>query len=250
MRGDPAFAAIELQEVSHRYDGKPVLRALSFAVMPGQFAVLLGPNGAGKTTLFLLIARLLALQEGTIRIFGADLNRTPGAALARMGFVFQEPTLDPDLSVRENLRYHAALHGIGRREAAARTAAELAEFGLADAADRRVRQLSGGQRRRVEIVRALIHRPALLLLDEPTAGLDVAGRRTLLARARAVADRSESAVLWTTHLLDEVVDTDHVIVLHRGRIAGRGRPAEIAAAAGCAGLPESFAKLTGLDEVA
>ena len=245
MSEDGITAAIEFNEVSHRYGGRAALREVSFKVAPGQFAVVLGPNGAGKTTLFLLPARLLPLQAGSVRVYGCELTAEPGAALRRMGFVFQEPTLDLDLTVRESLRYHAALHGIGRRAADARIDAELAASGLGDLAGRRARHLSGGERRRIEIVRALIHRPSLLLLDEPTAGLDVPSRAALLARARAIAAEDERAVLWTTHLLDEVADADHVIILHRGRIVARGRPGDINAGLGAASLAESFARLTG-----
>ncbi|MBL8666049.1 MAG: ATP-binding cassette domain-containing protein [Rhodospirillales bacterium] len=244
MNNASPAAAIAFCEVSHRYGRQPALDGISFAVAPGQFAVVLGPNGAGKTTLFLLPARLLPLQAGEVRIFGTSLDADPRGALGRIGFVFQEPTLDLDLTVGENLRYHAGLHGIGRRQANLRIDSELAACGLGDESGRRVRQLSAGQRRRIEIVRALLHRPPLLLLDEPTAGLDVASRAALLARARALAAEEGCAVLWTTHLFDEVDATDLVILLNRGRIAARGPLAEINAAAGTASLAESFSRLT------
>jgi ABC-2 type transport system ATP-binding protein len=237
-------AAIEFSGVSHRYGNRLALREISFRVPPGTFAVVLGPNGAGKTTLFLLPARLLPLQEGGIRVYGFELTAQPRAALRRMGFVFQEPTLDLDLTVREILRYHASLHGLGRRAANDRIDLELAAAGLGHLADRRARHLSGGERRRIEIVRALIHRPSLLLLDEPTAGLDVASRTALLARARAMAAEHGRAVLWTTHLLEEVSEADHVLVLHGGCIVAGGRPRDINARLGAASLAESFARLT------
>jgi ABC-2 type transport system ATP-binding protein len=244
VRNGSTVAAIEFAQVSHRYGARPALADISFAVGPRTFAVVLGPNGAGKTTLFLLPARLLPLQTGSIRIFGTELGTAPGAALSRMGFVFQEPTLDLDLTVRENLRYHASLHGLSRREADRRIGAELEACHLGDLAPQRVRRISAGQRRRIEIVRALLHRPPLLLLDEPTTGLDVASRNALLLRARALATEEGRAVLWTTHLFDEVADTDLVIVLNRGRIVARGRLSEVNDALGAASLQESFARLT------
>jgi ABC-2 type transport system ATP-binding protein len=142
-------AALEVENLSFAYGARPALQGLSFRVMPGEFAVLLGPNGAGKSTLFALVTRLFdAPGEAAIRIFGTALRRDPRQGLARLGVVFQQPTLDPELSVRENLLYHAALHGLSRAEAASRAARELDRIGLADRARDRVRNLSGGQRRR------------------------------------------------------------------------------------------------------
>ncbi|RKK04170.1 ATP-binding cassette domain-containing protein [Pseudoroseomonas wenyumeiae] len=237
--------ALEVSGLSHAYGARRVLHEVSLRVMPGEFTVLLGPNGAGKSTLFALLTRLFDARQGSIRIFGAELRRQPGLALAQLGVVFQQPTLDPDLSLRQNLAYSAALHGLGRAEARARTSEELARVELAHRAEEVVRGLSGGQRRRVEIARALLPRPRLLLLDEPTVGLDAASRAFVLDHVRRLCQEEGLAVLWATHLIDEVDAAARVVVLHQGHVRAAGTVAEILAAGGAGTLREAFARLTG-----
>lgn len=237
--------ALEVAGISHAYGKRVALADIALTVMRGEFAVLLGPNGAGKSTLFALLTRLFEAQDGTIRIFDTLLRRQPERALARLGVVFQQPTLDLDLTVRQNLAYHAALHGLSRAEGRARAGVELARIGLAGRDRDRVRDLSGGQRRRVEIARALLTSPALLLLDEPTVGLDAASRSFLLDHVRLLCREQGLATLWATHLIDEAVPEARIIVLHHGRIRAAGTTAEILAAAG--GVPDlraAFARLT------
>ncbi|MBC7801819.1 MAG: ATP-binding cassette domain-containing protein, partial [Gemmatimonadaceae bacterium] len=176
---------------------------MGFTIQPGDFTVLLGQNGAGKTTLFALITRLYHASHGRIAVFGTPFRDNAAAALARMGVVFQQSTLDLDLTVEQNLAYHAALHGMAGAVAAPRIRDELTRVGLADRARDRVRLLSGGQKRRVELARALLHGPALLLLDEPTAGLDMESRGFLLDHVRRLCREQGLAVLWATHLIDE-----------------------------------------------
>ncbi|MGN6572554.1 MAG: ABC transporter ATP-binding protein [Pseudolabrys sp.] len=240
--GNPALA---IEGVSHAYGARRALEDVSFAVQPGSFAVLLGLNGAGKSTLFSLVTRLYATQRGRIAVFDHDVARAPGEALRMLGVVFQARTLDLDLSVMQNLTYHAALHGIGRKEAQARASEILTRIALSERARDKVRNLSGGQMRRVEIARALLHRPRLLVLDEPTVGLDVKSRADILGHVRRLVAEEGVAALWATHLIDEAADTDQVIVLHQGRVLGNGTAARLTADSGAPNLREAFTRLTG-----
>lgn len=218
----PDTPALAIDGVSHSYGARKALDGVTFAVQPASFVVLLGLNGAGKSTLFSLVTRLFATQSGRIRIFGHDVAREPGAALRQLGVVFQPRTLDLDLSVAQNLTYHAALHGIGSRRALAQAIETLTQVALADRAHDKVRDLSGGQMRRIEIARALLHRPRLLIFDEPTVGLDIKARADILAHVRLLVARDGVAVVWATHLIDEVADGDELVVLHRGRMLAHG----------------------------
>ncbi len=245
-RVDPpvAEAALQVEGLSHRFGSRDVLQDVTFSLTPGDFTVLLGPNGAGKTTLFALVTRLYHASQGRISVFGRDFVSAPSAALARMGVVFQQPTLDLDLTVQQNLLYHAALHGIPRRAALARATAELGHVGLAERRHDRVRALSGGQRRRVELARALLHEPDLLLLDEPTAGLDIESRGFLLAHVRRLCAERGLAVLWATHLIDEAGDWARVVVLHKGRVLADGPVPQVVAEHGEETLGRTFERLT------
>jgi ABC-2 type transport system ATP-binding protein len=242
--------ALVVDGVSHSFGDKMVLDNVSVTVPRGAFAVLLGLNGAGKSTLFSLITRLYDNVSGEIRILGHDVRRTPGAALQRLGVVFQSKTLDADLSLQQNLLYHAALHGIGRREAKRRAAGALTTVGLADRAHDKVRNLSGGQSRRVEIARSLLHRPGVLLLDEPTVGLDIGSRESVIGIVRGLVDREKLGVLWATHLIDEVADTDLVVVLHKGKVLFSGQLSGFLARTGATDAREAFRILTGTSTTA
>lgn len=215
--------ALQISGVSHRFGATLALDNVALAVPRGAFVVLLGPNGAGKSTLFALATRLYDNASGEIRILGHDVRRRPMAALQNLGVVFQSRSLDSDLTLQQNLIYHAALHGISRRQAKSLSLRALAKVGLADRAREKVRALSGGQARRVEIARALLHEPTCLLLDEATAGLDVASRESVLAMVRALVSKEAVGVLWATHLVDEVDDDDCIVLLHKGRVLFSGR---------------------------
>jgi ABC-2 type transport system ATP-binding protein len=240
--GEPR--ALAIVGVSHSYGTRRALSDIDFTVAPASFTALLGLNGAGKSTLFSLITRLFGVQAGRIGIFGHDIGRAPGEALRQLGVVFQPRTLDLDLSVAQNLLYHAALHGIARSEARLRSDEVLTRLGLADRAASKVRDLSGGQMRRLEIARALLHRPRLLLLDEATVGLDVKARGDILNHVRRLVIEQGVGVLWATHLLDEIDPSDDLVVLHQGRVLAHGQVARIVAEAGARDVNAVFMRLT------
>jgi ABC-2 type transport system ATP-binding protein len=236
--------AVTIDGVSHNYGARRALQDVSFSIAPATFAVLLGLNGAGKSTLFSLIMRLYAVQRGRIQVFGHDIGRASSEALRMIGVVFQPRTLDLDLSVTQNLIYHAALHGIGKHESRTRAHDVLARVALANRADDKVRNLSGGQMRRIEIARALLHRPRLLVLDEPTVGLDIKSRADILGYVRQLVTEDGVSVFWATHLIDEVSDEDEVIMLHEGRVLAHGSASRMVEAAGVKNIRAAFTRLT------
>jgi ABC-2 type transport system ATP-binding protein len=244
-RDPAAMAALSIDGVSHSYGPRRALVDVSFNVAPASFTALLGLNGAGKSTLFSLVTRLFGIQAGRISIFGHDIRRAPGEALRLLGVVFQPRTLDLDLSVTQNLLYHAALHGIARSDARLRSGEVLTRIGLADRAGSKVRDLSGGQMRRLEIARALLHRPRLLLLDEATVGLDVKARADILGHVRQLVTEQGIGVLWATHLFDEISPSDDLVVLHQGKVLAHGEVSRVIADAGAQDVNSAFMRLTG-----
>lgn len=237
-------AALEIGCVSHRYGARVALKDVSLAVRQSSFTVLLGLNGAGKSTLFSLITRLYAIRSGQIRIFGHDVAKQPGAALSKLGVVFQSRALDIDISVRQNLMYHAALHGIASKRAGELIAQVLDRVAMADRGLDRVGNLSIGQMRRIEIARALLHQPRLLLLDEPTVGLDIKARADILDHVRRLSQVEGIGVLWATHLIDEAGAGDDVVVLHKGSVLAHGAVGEIIGKSASADLRDAFNQLT------
>ncbi|RJG08678.1 ATP-binding cassette domain-containing protein [Pseudomonas cavernicola] len=219
--------ALEVADVSFSYGARRALEQVSFSLAPGRFSALLGPNGAGKSTLIALLTRLYDLQQGELQVCGHSLRQQPRQALRQLGVVFQQSTLDLDLSVEQNLRYHAALHGMPRKLAAERIDQELARQHLGERRRDKVRELNGGHRRRVEIARALLHHPRLLLLDEPSVGLDPASRQALIQHVRQLCRDEGLSVLWATHLLDEAQAEDVLLVLNHGRLIAQGDAAAI-----------------------
>lgn len=243
---DSAPPALEVADLSFSYERHGFrLERVAFRIFPGAFTVLLGANGSGKTTLLMLLTRLLDSREGTIRVAGYNLRANPSHALRRMGVVFQQPTLDLDLSVRQNLRFFAALQGLTGRRAEQRIADELERMKLSDRQRDKVRTLSGGLRRRLELARAMLHEPALLVMDEPTVGLDVPTRAGLVRHVHTLARENGIAVLWTTHLIDEIDPLDQVIVLHSGRIVASATAADIGSLEE-GGIAAAFARLTAV----
>lgn len=234
--------ALEVDGVGHALGRTVALREVALRVERGAFTALLGVNGAGKSTLFNLITRLYDMKAGAIRVCGFDVRREPAQALRRMGVVFQSRSLDASLTVAQNVIYHGALHGLGRRAALAAGEAAMAQVGMAERMGDRVGRLSGGQQRRVEIARALIHAPELLLCDEATVGLDVRSRAGIVADVHRLAAERGVGVLWATHLIDEVGPQDAVVVLHRGEVKAAGRADAVA---GGGALTDAFLAMTG-----
>ncbi len=233
---------LSVEDLSFSYGKKDALTGVSFALAPG-FSALLGPNGAGKSTLFALLTRLFTAPGGRIEIAGHDLNAAPRLALAELGVVFQQPTLDLDLTVRQNLKYFAALHGLSGADAAMRIDRALARLDMAERGGEKVRGLNGGHRRRTEIARVLIHDPKVLLLDEPTVGLDAASRAAITEHVHDLACDGMT-VLWATHLTDEINDDDHLLILHQGHLLAEGQTADVTKGAA---LKDHFLSVTGGD---
>jgi ABC-2 type transport system ATP-binding protein len=243
-RSDRGAPALLLDNVVKCYGPIRAVDGVSLQAHGGEFIALLGPNGAGKSTLFQLLSGLFTADSGRIEVMGHDMSRNAVPALAQLGIVFQQPTLDLELSVIGNLMFHAGLHGIPRAPAQRRIADELARLGLDARANDKTAKLSGGNRRRVELARALLHEPRVLLMDEPTVGLDPASRSDLLKLLLEMRAQRSVAVLWATHLCDEVPDADRVIVLQRGKILADTTPAELVASAGAATIEEAFLAMT------
>jgi ABC-2 type transport system ATP-binding protein len=234
------MAAVEVAHLVKRYRAAPgnAVDDISFEVPEGQLFCLLGPNGAGKTTTVSILTTTLAPTSGRVLIAGRDLAAQQGEARRELGVVFQQPSLDLNLTAEENIRLHAVLYGLypwrpwyrlmpaGYRRQVQEMAGVL---GLSDSLGRRARTLSGGLRRRLEIVRALMHAPRVLFLDEPTAGLDPESRRSLWAYLRQARAAAGTTVVLTTHYLEEAEAADSVCVLAGGRIIERGSPAEVKA---------------------
>jgi ABC-2 type transport system ATP-binding protein len=237
--------SIEIENVSFHYGARQALAGVSVSLQEKGFNALLGPNGAGKSTLFALITRLLSLQEGDIRIGGESMRRHPAQAMRRLGVVFQQSTLDLDLTVAQNLHYHAALHGLSRAHAGKRIHEELDRLNMAERAGEKVRKLNGGHRRRVEIARGLLHQPDILLLDEPTVGLDPKARQDLNDYVHGLCRDQGLTVLWATHLIDEVGPDDPAIIIHQGRVLAHAPSRDICTRQGTDDLVTAFEKLTG-----
>lgn len=236
--------ALQAEGLSHNYGDVRALNNVSLRIPQGGFLALVGPNGAGKTTLFNLLSGLFHPQHGSIAVAGQNLARRPRHALAALGVVFQRRALDADLTVRQNLTYHASLHGFDRARAKKRAQEEAQRMDIADKMDRRAGSLSGGEARRLEIARALLHRPKLLLLDEPTTGLDAPSRAGVLRHLRALAASRECATLFATHLFDEINENDDTVFLHRGGAVANGKFGGLLREHKCEDAGALFTKLT------
>ncbi|HEX2476356.1 MAG TPA: ATP-binding cassette domain-containing protein [Lacipirellulaceae bacterium] len=224
--------AVEISHLAHLYGEHQAIRELSFSVNPGEIFALLGPNGSGKTTLFRVLSTLIPIQQGSARILGHDLRSEPQAVRRQLGVVFQAPSLDKKLTAAENLVHFGRLYGLAGRELKSRADEMLARLGLTDRKRELVEKLSGGLRRRVELAKGMLHRPRLLLLDEPSTGLDPAARSDLWQYFNQVRQEDGVTIVLTTHLLEEAERADRIAVMHRGELVALDTPAALRAAVG------------------
>jgi ABC-2 type transport system ATP-binding protein len=235
---------LELNDIDFYYGKKRVLNNVSFSIEEGVFSVLLGLNGAGKSTIFSLITRLQSLQMGEIFINNYSIKDYSNA-LKDIGIVFQEPTLDLDLTVKQNLYYYGSLKGLNFKETLLSIKDEIKKLGLEESLDITVRKLNGGHRRRVEILRALINKPKLLLLDEATVGLDLKSRFDILDYVRKLVEEKQISVLWITHLFDEVKENDNISIIKNGQIIETGIAKNIVKKYEKENLVDTFKQIVG-----
>ena len=231
---------LSVRRLTQRYGTRTAIKSLDLELAAGQFTALLGPNGAGKSTLFQVLTGLFAADDGEVEVAGHSLRNHAARALRHIGVVFQQSALDLDLSVERNLLFQADLHGLPRRLAHERIQAGCARLGIEAELSRKARELSGGNRRKVELVRANLHQPALLLMDEATVGLDPKSRQDLLAALHDDVRQRGVCVLWATHWVEEAATADRVLVLHQGELMADGTPAAVTAALGGTTLEQGF----------
>jgi ABC-2 type transport system ATP-binding protein len=239
--------AVVIAGVSHRFGEHLAVDNLDLTVQRGEMLGLLGPNGAGKTTTIRILNTLLPIQAGSVQVFCRDVRQQPMAVRRMLGYVPQQLSIEGALTGRENVAWFARLFDVPRRERAARVAEVLQMVDLTDSADRLAATFSGGMVRRLELAQALINRPALLVLDEPTVGLDPVARDSVWERVRQMQHEHGMTVLLTTHYMEEAdVLCDRVALMHRGRLRALGSPAELKAALGPdASLEDVFRHHTG-----
>ena len=234
---------LDVRNVSKSYNSFLALENVSFQVHSGEYIALLGPNGAGKTTLFSLLSGLFISERGTMIINKYDIKNNIILALANLGVVFQQPTIDSDLNVKDNLIFHSKLHGINKKIYESRIEKELKQVNLFHKKNNKTNSLSGGEKRKVELARSLIHNPKLLIMDEPTVGLDPQSRSDLLKYILHLKNDRKMGILWATHLVDEAEKADKVIILNKGKIIKKGTPAEIKHEGNKKNLNDAFLEL-------
>lgn len=222
-----AELAAAISAVSHSYDTHQALQDVSFEVKETSFFGLLGPNGSGKTTLFRIISSLLAPTSGSCEVMGYHTVKHPRKVRMNLGVVFQQPSLDEALTVKQNLTFHGALYGMGGAALAQRIEYLSTRLHIKDRLDSKASQLSGGLKRRADLVRGLLHKPRLLLLDEPTTGLDPIARHDFWQLLSSIRKEEEITLILATHLLDEAEDCDEVVIMDTGRVATQGKPDDL-----------------------
>lgn len=220
-------AVISVQNIVHRYDNRTALDGVSFEVRPAELFGLLGPNGSGKTTLFRILSTLMLPTAGATLIMGYDAAKDPNSVRRQIGVVFQAQSIDIKLSAFENLRHQGHLYGLHGSALKMRIAEMLGRVALADRANERAETFSGGMQRRLELAKGLLHHPSVLLLDEPTTGLDPGARRDLWQYLQILRDQERVSIIVTTHLMEEAERCDRLAILNEGRLVALGTPAEL-----------------------
>ncbi len=241
-----AESLLNIEAVTKSYGTLEALRGVDLRIGPGELVGLLGPNGAGKSTLFQICSGLFAADSGRVELFGKTYREDPGTILSQLGVVFQSRSLDLDVSVKANLKFHGGMFGYFGRTLKQRIEEVAALMDIGDMMDRQVRKLSGGNQRRVEIARALLSKPRLLLLDEPSAGLDATARLALVHNLRNIVETQGMSILWATHLVDEVAEADRIVLLMRGKVSCEGTPEALIALSGAKDLTGAYVALTGV----
>lgn len=241
-------AMLRFQDVRKSYGKTVALKGISLTIEGSEVIGLLGPNGAGKSTLFQIAAGLFAPDSGEVALFGLDYRHHADQILARLGVVFQSRSLDLDMTVRANLRFHGGLFGLSGSALRTRIEDVTELLEIAPLVKNPVRTLSGGNQRRVEIARALLNQPDLLLMDEPSVGLDATTRRMLIEHMKVVRERRGTSILWATHLVEEVEHADRIVLIKSGEIVRVGTPADLLVETGAADLTEAYIALTGVSQ--
>lgn len=241
----PATAvAMSVKNVHKSYGKVKALDDVSFELQQGFYA-LLGPNGAGKSTLFQLLTGLFVADQGSIEIAGIDISKNITRALSHIGVVFQQPALDLDLTVQANLTFHGRLRGMSSTEIKQRSEYELSRLKIESFANKTCRTLSGGNRRKIELARALLGEPQVLLMDEATVGLDPASRDLLMKYVHELCAERNMSVIWATHLIDEAEQAEQVLVLNKGQLLQRGNAQELCTLTNTKNLLDAFLQLSG-----
>lgn len=236
-------SSLEVQNLRKSYGSRYQLKLDELSLYPGQFYFLLGPNGSGKTTFFNLMTGMITPEQGQVKICTYSLADHATHALACLGVVFQESTLDLDLTVTQNLMFHGALQGLDSSSCLTRIHEEAKRFKIEDVLTRKVRHLNAGHRRRVEIARSLIHKPKLLLLDEPSTGLDIESRDLILQHIHYLCKKKNLSAIWCTHLIEEAHKADHILILKQGSICFRGSPEQLCSQGESQHLSSAYQKL-------
>jgi ABC-2 type transport system ATP-binding protein len=234
---------LKIENLTKYYNDFLALNKINIDIKAGELVTLLGPNGAGKSTLFSILSGMLSPDRGDCYISGKSIIHEPVLALKNLGIVFQQPTIDTELTVLDNLFFHARLHGIKTKKIKEYIFKELVSYNLENKMHKKVKILSGGEKRKVELIRSLIHKPKVLLMDEPTVGLDPSSRKELLLKVHNLKNKDKLSILWTTHLVDEAEKADKVIVLNKGEILKIGTPYEIIKKMNVQSLERAFFKL-------